>query len=108
MFEGVDLLSGELDVECGDGIGEVVRPCRADDRGGDHRVLQHPGHRDLCHRHTACQCDALDGIDDGTVAFDEDRPVLLVDRPVQPRALRGALSSSGEVLASGRSRMIFI
>src|SRR3984885_4492733 len=44
-FQRGGLVVGQGQVERSDGFGQMVRSGRADDRGGDGRVAQHPGQR---------------------------------------------------------------
>jgi hypothetical protein len=70
LLKGADLVVGEMDVERGHGIREVMGFCGSEDGSGDYRVLQHPGKRDLRHRNAAGLGDLLYGVDDGLVAVD--------------------------------------
>src|SRR4051794_26009143 len=70
-FEGADLVVGELQVDGGCGVVQVVGLGGADDGCGDDRVLQHPGHRYGRHRDAAVGGDALDGVDDRAVRVEE-------------------------------------
>src|ERR1700743_426110 len=60
--------------------------------GETHGCFQPHGTGNRRNRPAAGQGDTLDGLDDGTVAVEEYRPVLLVDSPVDLRALRGAFA----------------
>jgi hypothetical protein len=66
-FERRGLVFGEVDVECGDGVGEVVLLGCSNDGGVDNWGLEHPGQCDGGHADPAVVRDALDGVDDGLV-----------------------------------------
>ena len=61
LFEGGDLVVGEVDVQCGDCFRQVMGLGRSDDGCGDDGILQNPRQRNLSHFHTTGFGDALDG-----------------------------------------------
>jgi hypothetical protein len=67
LFKGVDLVVGEVYVLGRDCFGQMMRLGCSHDRGGDDRVVKHPGQRNLGHADAAGFRDLLDGVHDGLV-----------------------------------------
>src|SRR3954470_9677163 len=67
LLEGGGFVVGEVDVERGDCLGEVVGFGGADDGRRDQRVAQYPGQGDLGHRDATRLGEIVDGVDDGFV-----------------------------------------
>ena len=95
-----DLLLGQLDLEGGRCVGQVMGLGGADDRGGDHGLAQHPGHRDLGHLNATFLGYLLDRLDDGLVDVEVERSCDLVGvaraECVGPRGGRAGLCPAGE------------
>ena len=62
-----DLVVGECELLCGEGVFEVVDACRADDRGGDAGFAEEPCERELGGRDAAGRGDLGGAVDDGVV-----------------------------------------
>jgi hypothetical protein len=99
LFQRVDFVGRELNVQCRDCLGKVVLPGRSDDRGGDDRVGQNPRQRDLGHGRAAGLGNPLDRTDDGFVERRVEGPDDLVDGGAQallaPRAREAAFPLRG-------------
>ena len=88
----MDFVIGESDVQCGDGVREMVRLGRAGEDRVDDRVLQYPGERDLRHGNAALGGDLLDRIDDRAVALEVERVPEHVGLGVLLRSLSALVS----------------
>jgi hypothetical protein len=67
LLECMDLVVGEVQVQCGDRLRQVMGLGRSDDRCRDDGVLQHPRQGNLGHAGTPGLGDALDRVDHGLV-----------------------------------------
>ena len=67
LFKCMDLVVGEVQVQCCDRVRQVMGLGRSDDGCRDDGILQDPRQRNLSHFHTAGFGDALDGFDDWLV-----------------------------------------
>ena len=76
-FEVLDLVVGEVEIECRNGVSEMMRLRRTDDGRGNNRIVQHPCERNSSHRELARFGDALNGFD--------DRSITLVLEPLSER-----------------------